>query len=159
MISCLLKRWRWWRGFVYLMNIWQLPNFKFWKLWEHSDATNSYLIVWSRILSIVISILIHQFNMNIMLSWLCIGTLFKIVIINIYIFASTNFEGTEFKHIFDNIHINRFLNVFSLFLFWNLFCRAISTSAKVLTKCLLLDISKSNLFHNMRWCFLKTYKR
>ena len=158
MISCLLKRWRWWRGFVYLMNIWQLPNFKFWKLWEHSDATNSYLIVWSRILSIVISILIHQFNMNIMLPWLSIG-MFKILIVDISIFASTNFEGTEFKHIFDNIHINRFLNVFLSFYSKILFCRAISTSAKVLTKCLLLDISKSNLFHNMRWCFLKTYER
>ena len=83
----------------------------------------------------------------------------EIVIVNMFIFGSINIEATEFKHIFDNIRINRFLNVFSLFLFWNLFCRAISTSAKVLTKCLLLDISKSNLFHNMRWCFLKTYKR
>ena len=84
-----------------------------------------------------------------MLSWLSIG-MFKILIVDISIFASTNFEGTEFKHIFDNIHINRFLNVFLSFYSKILFCRAISTSAKVLTKCLLLDISKSNLFHNMR---------
>ena len=52
-----------------------------------------------------------------MLPWLSIGivSLFKILIVDISIFASTNFEGTEFKHIFDNININRFLNVFLSF--------------------------------------------
>ena len=55
------------------------------------------------------------YEYHVVMATASVVSLFKIVIINMFIFGSIDFEATEFKHIFDNIHINRFLNVFSLF--------------------------------------------